>query len=809
MSFAMSVVRRSTGCHPAQQAYERYDTNTPVGIFQAQLQTTGDITQRTTDINLHSTDIRFVRQQTCGTNSIDSSSADFFRMESRTTVDMNRPPTCIHTDTVGAHGHYNSEVMAAENTQAPNSALSFSIPIRELSAPGGHNTEPVINTQPVFAMPAEAMRPPVQLRKKKAPTLREKQWAPYKDRILQLHIEMKMSLPQVKKKMEEEYGFKAELRQYRSQITRWGLDKNVKTQEMKAIVRKRQRRKLIETDKNELEFKVRGTQVSSLKIERWMKRQKLPDSLLYAPSPTASTPSDLECRTISERGSPAPTYMHSPAASDPINFSTESPGISSPVPSCLSISSPPIRVFTGKSPTLTYRPLANARSGSYYIKSFNVRPRYRQTDEELLRKQIARASLSDRFGIIESLGLYLRLGHLLIDQGRYKSADELIRKLVNSHRSWSRNENESTLETLYLLGVVLRHQGLYTESENVCRRALERHNIVLGEGHGGTLYALNELGLALQCQNNVKEAEAIYRRILEGLKHVSGGSSFTLSVTANLADTLRNQGRYEEAGLLYQQAIEGSKREFGKEHPETLVIIGNFASMLSGQGSYQKAEAIFQRVVDISVKVLGAGHPTTINFTHSIGDVCLRQGRYQEAEALLQRALKGLNQVLGEKHPETLFSNCAFGGVLLVQGKYEDSEEMYRKALEGYIEVYGEKHVYTLGTFYYLGGVLRRQGRDQEAEQMYRKALEGYIEVYGEKHVVTLNTFSTLGEVLWTQGRDEEAESIFRKELEGRREVLGAGHQCILYSLVDLETVLKRQGKHEEVEALRRWFYEE
>jgi hypothetical protein len=61
----------------------------------------------------------------------------------------------------------------------------------------------------------------------------------------------------------------------------------VKPREMKAIVRKRQKRKLVETNKGELVFDVRGRQVEPEKIERWMKRHDVADSFLYVPSPAA------------------------------------------------------------------------------------------------------------------------------------------------------------------------------------------------------------------------------------------------------------------------------------------------------------------------------------------------------------------------------------------------------------------------------------------------------------------------------------------------------------------------------------------
>lgn len=61
----------------------------------------------------------------------------------------------------------------------------------------------------------------------------------------------------------------------------------MKLHEMKAIVRKRQRRKLVETNKGELEFEVRGSQVQQQKIERWMKRHGVVESSLYPSSPAA------------------------------------------------------------------------------------------------------------------------------------------------------------------------------------------------------------------------------------------------------------------------------------------------------------------------------------------------------------------------------------------------------------------------------------------------------------------------------------------------------------------------------------------
>jgi hypothetical protein len=52
--------------------------------------------------------------------------------------------------------------------------------------------------------------PDTRARKKKAPTLRESDWEPYKDRIIQLHLTEKRPLTEVRTTVEQEFGFTAE-----------------------------------------------------------------------------------------------------------------------------------------------------------------------------------------------------------------------------------------------------------------------------------------------------------------------------------------------------------------------------------------------------------------------------------------------------------------------------------------------------------------------------------------------------------------------------------------------------------------------
>ncbi|KAH7069070.1 Clr5 domain-containing protein [Paraphoma chrysanthemicola] len=152
-------------------------------------------------------------------------------------------------------------------------------------------------------------------RRTKAPTLRDSDWEPHKHRIRDLHIVQDKPLKEVKQIMHEQFNFSAEIRQYRSRISKWKLDKNIKSDEMKCIVKKRQHRKFVESKKPELMFRVRGNLVEPAKVQRWMDRHDVPESMIYAPSPVASTPSAISYYTTSAVASPAPSWSSSTSTS--------------------------------------------------------------------------------------------------------------------------------------------------------------------------------------------------------------------------------------------------------------------------------------------------------------------------------------------------------------------------------------------------------------------------------------------------------------------------------------------------------------
>lgn len=82
-------------------------------------------------------------------------------------------------------------------------------------------------------------------------------------------------------------------RQYKSILNKWNVGKNIRKDEMKAIVRKRQSRLVREPDKRANVFELRGEIVPEEKITRFMRREEIPVDLVYSPASGARKSSGI------------------------------------------------------------------------------------------------------------------------------------------------------------------------------------------------------------------------------------------------------------------------------------------------------------------------------------------------------------------------------------------------------------------------------------------------------------------------------------------------------------------------------------
>ena len=119
---------------------------------------------------------------------------------------------------------------------------------------------------------------------------------------------------------------------------------------------------------------------------------------------------------------------------------------------------------------------------------------------------------------------------------------------------------------------------------------------------------------------------------------------------------LYQQGKYNEAILLAEQALAIRKQQLGDNHPLTAQSLNNLAVLYESQGRYSEAEPLYKQALAIWKQQLGDNHPDTATSLNNLAGLYESQGRYSEAEPLYNRSLAIIKQQLGDNHPNTATS---------------------------------------------------------------------------------------------------------------------------------------------------------
>jgi CHAT domain-containing protein/Flp pilus assembly protein TadD len=293
-----------------------------------------------------------------------------------------------------------------------------------------------------------------------------------------------------------------------------------------------------------------------------------------------------------------------------------------------------------------------------------------------------------------------------------------------------------------------------------------------------------------------EQALAIRKKVL-GDNHPNTARSLN-----NLAGLYESQGRYSEAEPLYKQALAIKKQQLGDNHPSTATSLNNLAALYRVQGRYSEAEPLYQQALAIRRKQLGDNHPNTARSLNNLASLYQNQGRYSEAEPLYKQALAIFKQQLGDNHPSTATSLNNLAELYRVQGRYSEAEPLYQQALAIRRKQLGDNHPLTATSLNNLAALYESQGRYSEAEPIYKQALAIFKQQLGDNHPSTASSLNNLAGLYESQGRYSEAEPLYKQALAISKQRLGDNHPSTAVSLGNLAGLYQSQGRYSEAEPL-------
>ena len=312
--------------------------------------------------------------------------------------------------------------------------------------------------------------------------------------------------------------------------------------------------------------------------------------------------------------------------------------------------------------------------------------------------------------------------------------------------------------------------------------------------------------LLFRTANDLKEysfyeqAELLYQQAIHIQEQEPGTEHPDMASSLNkLADLYRTQGKQELAETLYQQAVRIWDRA---EHPDVARALNGLALLSRDQGKYKQAEQFGQRALQIQEQTFGPEHLNSAFSLNNLAIVYQDQGKDEQAEQFFLLALRIWERELGPEHPNVAYSLNNLGNLYLCQDKYEQAEQFFLRALHNWERELGPEQPKVAYPLYNLGNLYLKQGKHEQAEMAYRRALHNWERAFGPEHPNIAHTYHGLGDLFRSLSNDQQAEYSYQKSLEIWESTVGLHHPALAGTLHDFAVFRQAQGRYQEAAAL-------
>jgi tetratricopeptide (TPR) repeat protein len=300
---------------------------------------------------------------------------------------------------------------------------------------------------------------------------------------------------------------------------------------------------------------------------------------------------------------------------------------------------------------------------------------------------------------------------------------------------------------------------------------------------------------------------------------------------------LYQEGRYQQALSVAQQACDLTKKEVGAQHPDFAVSLNTLAGVYQAMGDHAAALPLYRQALEVRRAALGERHPDyarsltqlealyrergddaaaeplrrqVLAVRRCAADLNYQAGLHLErgdnagAEPLLRQALELYRAILGENHPDYVRSLSNLAELYRERGDHAAAEPLLRQALEVERAVLGENHPLYATRLISLGELYRDKGDFAKAEPLLRQALEIRRAARAESRLDYASSLNSLALLYRDRSDFERAEALLQEALEVKRDAMGESHSVYASGLEELARLYQQTGDFGKAEALRR-----
>jgi eukaryotic-like serine/threonine-protein kinase len=184
---------------------------------------------------------------------------------------------------------------------------------------------------------------------------------------------------------------------------------------------------------------------------------------------------------------------------------------------------------------------------------------------------------------------------------------------------------------------------------------------------------------------------------------------------SQLGETLRLQGRLDEASVLLKDTLLANRTIYGENNRRVADVLDSLAKIRRAQHDMTEAENYARQALDIQIKAEGLDHWRTAYYRTSLAAIQIERREYTDAEAQLRTAIATLQKSVAADHPYMASAEHYLGEVLLRTNRLKDAEAVFMAAMNRSRRA-NEPEWRAARSASGLGEALYRQGRAGDAE---------------------------------------------------------------------------------------------
>jgi serine/threonine protein kinase/Tfp pilus assembly protein PilF len=376
-------------------------------------------------------------------------------------------------------------------------------------------------------------------------------------------------------------------------------------------------------------------------------------------------------------------------------------------------------------------------------------------------------------GILKDMRRYLDPA----DPRNSQAIDAVTQGIVAHYRDLDKTQYPANLQAslaadLNQVALILNELGRYGEAETLLRLGLDIHERVFGLAHANTIANMINLAFSLQQQGREDEAGKCYGQALEAvLQSMGPNAPLAATLTNNWALMLMQQGKHANARPLLEQAVSIWSKGL-PDKPTQIDLsrgLSNLGQLHYEMGDLDGAEKYYAESAGLSNKVLDANDPDRAKDFRRYASLAIQRGRLAEAEEFCQKAAKVWENSLGTEHPDYAINLLSRAQLASFLGEFDQAAALMDRAETIFVKMLGEKHSQTIGVLAARTLLEFQKGRWDEAARLGESALEAWSQILEPSNPLIADALTRLAEIYLEQGRPEEGAASARKALALRQ----------------------------------------